>query len=748
MPTGLPPALTDTIQNFQDNIQTLWQNVANYLQIPSATEYSSSLQSFAHDTAQFARSTYTLAKLTFRPLLILLGLLGHYLFQFLKLAGGQTLKHGLISAKSGFSQLKIAAKIAIDFQKGLSPKGVAIEVGIVTVLVGVYNVRQYIRRRKYVERIGRWWKRKKRGALMKYNNFVTKVSQTSLFLAMLLPHVLYVVLVGAIKYFVPSLVTYFATKTYATAFLSLWHPFIKTLGMLHRYAGFMRNKKRVTNGTSTEASSQGRSGKATSSKQTKHVRRWLLAAETKRDTPFAKNQKNTKRGGPSGDNETTASKNKESTLESLSEEGAELLKYWVVYTLLCTSFRTVYLLPIVGRIFSAAGLSSVAAEAPDTVAGSSWLSRTGWFTFSLSAQFMEETSLIFFVWLCLLPTSFTSPTSGWNSDTMKDRAAVWEKKAKAHSNVEYNNRPLDILYTRLAPTATSMLDSSSSLAARTTPRNNGDAAGAEGVLMSVIKKFQSLLELAVMIKIMKASTKERIVTAMVESTALLPASVTLVMPGYFTQFGVMYVKDVVPAANSARACNEVVKADDKSDDVARLGSAVRYLRYWIIHTLLSALLSSFTPLLAWVPFSTHLTFLLWSFVQLEGTTCGWYDVFEKELVAFGLMHAVDERKDAIDIDKTVTVQLFKKVASSLPSGTSAPAEDRNAGMSSRRMASSEIIGERRSSGEEAGIVGSNDRNSLPQERVSGDGEQRSAGSAEKGGTMKQVTKPEDKTDKD
>jgi hypothetical protein len=220
------------------------------------------------------------------------------------------------------------------------------------------------------------------------------------------------------------------------------------------------------------------------------------------------------------------------------------------------------------------------------------------------------------------------------------------------------------LYKRFASIAVSVADFSVQLTQEGPSQSGKQSSTALNMLARLMTKaigfIRSVLEVTVFMRMISPSTRDWIVSAIVDGAALLPAAITLAMPGYFTQFGVLYVSNVVPAANSSIARD----AEDGA-------SMARYLRYWVIHTLLSCLLESFRPVLAWVPLSTHATWILWAYIQLEPVTAKLFAVFEWELTAFGLLHAQKDTKDGEtatghDIDKTVTIHFLRKASSMLP----------------------------------------------------------------------------------
>jgi len=94
------------------------------------------------------------------------------------------------------------------------------------------------------------------------------------------------------------------------------------------------------------------------------------------------------------------------------------------------------------------------------------------------------------------------------------------------------------------------------------------------------------------------------------------------------------------------------------DNVLVLEDTSRYLQFWMVHAGITLLLASFAPLLAWIPLSTHATWLLWAYIQLETSTLKFYGWFESELGKKSL-------------DETVVVSTTKRIISALPSNVDA-----------------------------------------------------------------------------
>ena len=231
--------------------------------------------------------------------------------------------------------------------------------------------------------------------------------------------------------------------------------------------------------------------------------------------------------------------------------------------------------------------------------------------YALLSSSLRELQLVFFLWLFFVPLVTPELTN--------------------------ETRPLPLLYKRTVPFVTAIY-------------NYVSHAIPENPWNTLVQKTASVLDIAVLVKLMSSETKEWLVHILEESRPLLPPAITLFMPGFLTEYGVVYVKTTVPCAKSSQANN--------------LDETMFWLEYWVLHGLLSAFLNWWAPILFWTPFSTHGIFLLWCNLQIPKTTHKWYNIFEEELQAFGLLEKGD--KD-LQVERTVTASMFRKLASSLPS---------------------------------------------------------------------------------
>ena len=190
----------------------------------------------------------------------------------------------------------------------------------------------------------------------------------------------------------------------------------------------------------------------------------------------------------------------------------------------------------------------------------------------------------------------------------------------------------------------------------------------------------SFLDIMVWTKLISKKTKETMIFFCVDCSPILPALPTMFMPGYFTKYGIVWSSLIVPSANSSNA-RDVLYNLAKSSDVDqvmfqnRLSIAVRYLQYWILQFMISSILINLSPVLAWVPLSSHITFIIWTFVQLERTTERLYSMFEHELLLVFQILPSDEYEAVLDLSDSRTLQLCESLLKRLLSSCQSKGDD-------------------------------------------------------------------------
>ncbi|KAL7462258.1 hypothetical protein ACHAXS_002644 [Conticribra weissflogii] len=604
------------------------------LDLPSREQYISAAASALHDFKVASSSSWHLAYLTFRPLVILLGILSHNVAVILRVIAQHSVAHGWIAAKEGYFQLKTATIWFVNFQRELPTSAKYAELGAVGILIALWLLRRHVRKRRYVERTMAWYREKKRRALRRYRRMVEKVAKTSLLLALMLPHLFYIVAAIIAKRMVPSVVTYLATRTYLNAILSFWHPLYLTISAISSLSNHLKAYEKID----ADGDKPVKSSKISGRKPGKEGRQESLVTPS----VLRKQQK------------------QETDMKALRSDVEDLLKYWVVYALLVALFRTLRLLPIVGRFLN------ITASTTSTIDSTAQPANTGrWFTgrkaglfetYRSLATLAEELRLAFFVWLRLIPMPTFSASEASDG---KRSGKVLEVEPNQH-------RPLDISYDLLSPFPVSAMNSSAFLT-KTKPLS-GSRKDDNSYFAMAIEKLRSILYLAVMLRLCSKNFQDWIISTVVESSSLVPAAVTLVMPSYFTSYGVIYVSLIVPAGYSSKSCAAIKRQKPSSDlDTLPFDESRRYLQFWVVHAMITVFLDFMTPLLSWVPFSTHMIWILWAYAQLEHPTRRLYSFLEKELALLGLIHSKDDQHANITVNDSAVVRSVRKFISALPS---------------------------------------------------------------------------------
>ena len=615
------------------------RSLLDQLDFPSWDEFVTASSTAIHDLHKATISSWNLAHISFRPIFILLGILSHYLAILLRIIAQHSIAHGWKAAKEGYYQLRVGTIWFIKFQRNLPSSAKYAELGALVVLITLWLLRRHVKKYRYAERINKWYLDKKRLALRKYHRFVERVAKTSSFLAILLPHLLYLVLVVVIKRVVPSVVTYFATRTYLCSIISFWHPLYTTFSVLGRLMPHLKEYKQEK-------------------------------AETYEGEENNKSTKSRKRGAMTP-SRLKQQQQREVEMEGLRVEVVDLLKYWVVYAILLAIVRTGKLLPVIGQILNVTTVDNASTTPPK----SGFFGRTpksGLYSkLRLSGKFVEEVTFVFIIWLRLMPASITGDEVKENVTNVLSpkRSSVQTSGVPKGSKHVDKHRPVDILYSKLSPVVLGAMNSSAFL----TKRALGDSRNEGSTFMStVIQKLQSFLDLVVLVRLISKETKEWIIVTIVESSALLPAVTTLLMPSYFTKYGVVYVSLVVPAGYSISSCDEIQRSSSKLDSMMpQIDDASRYLQFWMIHAAVSILLASFAPLLAWIPLSTHATWILWAYIQLESSTRKIYGWFESEL-----------GKESLE--ETAVMRSTRRIIAALPSNVE-PNRDANPNPDAERL---------------------------------------------------------------
>ena len=659
MPAGIPD-----MSSIMASLQSQMYRGIDYLSIPTIGLVKEHFLVAYYDVLQASRSTYAFVDITSKPLVILVSLIARYVFILLKIIAEHTVYHAVLAIKEGWQQMLFASRWFVAYQKALSAAAIYMEIAFIFLLIGIYALRKYIKKKKYVERVTRWYQRKKNNAIMKYNRFVDQVAKTSTLIALALPHVLYMVMMGLLKWFLPGVMAYFANRTPLSDAIGFYVPLLRTIWVINEWRGSgFEIEKHIgdfTNDGST--STKGESNGILSMFRKKRIQ--------------SEYEKTIKRGIVN-----SAKKNKDSsskkpiTRTQLSDEqkqvvekALQLLQYWVVYALISAVVQTLLLLPMVSGLLSNINIKAQRVSSlPWKQKKMPWVNRI-----KPSRELYLEFKLLFLVWLRLLPTSLTITSSARGEDGVQEIVAALEKPKRLcrSATVPLSNRPVDIIYERFSPMIIALVSSSSHLlrqSADDSDMSNKD--GAQSFVSRGVVWCRSLLDVMVWTKMISEITKGRIILTLVEWVDLLPAMLTIVMPSYFTSYGIIYVALVVPSANSSQCHKSLKQIKTNTETVKMMALTLRFLKYWVIHGLLSCILSAFAPLLAWVPLSTHAVLLVWAYIQNEAMTNRLYNALEWDLIAFGLLSA-HPHQESRDVNDTVTMKVINSIAKRVPSNLS------------------------------------------------------------------------------
>jgi hypothetical protein len=667
--------------DFMENVVEPLQHVMEQMGLPSWHDYKEQLTDTAFELYQAGRSLGQLIYITLRPLVILSVIVAQYVYR---------------------STTQLTMKF-IDFQRSLDPFVLLCEGLAIVALVGLYLLRRFIRQRRYIPRLKKYFKTKQQLALQKYNNFIAKIAETSTFLAFVLPHLFFVVLVALLysNKWGRYLVRLFSEKIPTRALFTLWMPVIKTVMLVASY-----HKRQASQTTSTGSKRQapkpdtdkrGQSSKTDEApKSAVTSKKSVLTLVSRYSSNLSNNNTSdsvTERSdGPrsvgASTNPAQPLSNEEALeYEVLQEEMSDLLKYWIVYSFVVAMFIFASQVPFVSRFLSPVAL---VVEEDDEEPTARFASKGASFVlsyWSLRGVFLNDLRFLVLIWAWL----FTSIAKAQhhnikNKTSSKSKAdsAATRKGSKGDATVWYSSSPIDYIYHRIA-SALHMIDASSTAAST--------ISGIVG------QKMDTLLGAFVLVNVLSSERKDTVVRVFKEGTKYLPCAMTLLMPGYFANLGGVYASLVVAAGYSIqvldkRGKGEKMKTYEKFEKPSQTtkhsnvvdATMIDHLQYYVVlhcihRTLAVALWDNIilaTPLfrfvLYWIPFQNHIrmVFLLWLQVSLLNGAKTLYSIIEWEFVALGLVNKACTSLANHDIPDnaqgSVTARLFTKAMSSLPVG--------------------------------------------------------------------------------
>jgi hypothetical protein len=436
---------------------------------------------------------------------------------------------------------------------------------------------------------------------------------------MLVPHLVFLGSSLAFKIIFPNVLSWLAVETYATALLSIWYPMIWTIGWIHSQRNPEDPVEEPTPNKSvsveeqvqrldTQKKSTSKPSPTKSKRQPSYMRATAaqqLRAETTQTrgtrTGIYPRTTPTKKVEPSSPIRSAEKQQRRlQEVSTMLDPTDYWIRYWIVYACVQAAGRVLFLTPIIGRILT---------------------------KHALLVSWTAEAQLVFFIWIFGME-QIMAQVASQNEDGVFAQAL-----------------PLKLVYDKLAPVLIKLQAVVS------------EAVSEEMWQSMVISKTRKVLEVFVLVRFLSVPWKDWLLHVLEQSRALLVPSITLLMPGFITGFGVAYVQYIVPSSKSVQTHN---------DSATKL----LYLQYWVLNCFLSGWLAWFASLLWWIPFSTHVTYLLWCHLSFPRTITQYYDILEFELIAFGILSKQGQEGMAVpSMEEARTMRFVKVLAARLPSAT-------------------------------------------------------------------------------
>eukprot|EP00934_Nitzschia_sp_Nitz4_P001131 Nitzschia sp. Nitz4//scaffold139_size61406//8450//11155//NITZ4_006447-RA/size61406-snap-gene-0.8-mRNA-1//-1//CDS//3329535813//1131//frame0 len=582
---------------------TVWHR----LDVPPWSVYQPALQAFGEDLWKLSQSGSQLAYLTGKPIAILCYLILQVLGEVGKVLFRILLEQGWIQLKAGWVQVRMGAIWFYRFQSQLTPTEWLGEAVIVGGLVGLYYLYRWIRLQSYWTRMMDEYYRQRGRAFEGASRFVQQVARVSILLAMAVPHVAFLGGYVALKVFFPATVKWFAHDTYSIALVSIWYPLIMTLSWIHE-------KKHPQAYTKSSVTTKADSKASVTTKADRRRKPSYMQSTASQEARESVSRSSRKSQPPSpfskthpGKAPSTPKRNPTSPrVGAQSPMAALFINEPEAATRYWLRYWVVYgLVQCLGTVVSMIPIfGSFVAKHPYVL------------------YVCSELKLLFFIWIFCM-----EKVIGAAEDTFLKEAM-----------------PLNLLHKHVFPV---LLDFECMVA---------ESITRETWKSLVHSKATGALDVLTMLKLISDSRKEWILHFLEEGRTLVIPALCLFMPSFLTQYGVAYAQFVVPAAKSGRALD----AKGNKEHIELL-----YLQYWVVHCLVSGVLSYFATLLWWIPFSTHGTFLLWCHLSFPKSIRQTYETLETELVAFGLLPGDSK----IAVKDTRTAQMIQAVCSRLPSAS-------------------------------------------------------------------------------
>mmetsp|Transcript_11657 Transcript_11657/g.27916 ORF Transcript_11657/g.27916 Transcript_11657/m.27916 type:complete len:705 (+) Transcript_11657:81-2195(+) len=600
-------------EEVREQLEALWQQ----LDVPPSRVVTEAFKECWNDTYRATMSATYFLYLILRPVCILVWIVLQNVWAVIQEHGGRSLQHA-------FKQFKTACIWFYNFQLSLTWKQVLGEIFSLSAMVGSYYLYKWLQRQSYWSRAVAFVQDKKHRLVEGYTKFVHRVAQVSTILALAMPHIFFLTVCIGIRVLTPTFARWIVHDTILTDMLSVYYPFMCTLFLVtnRRHptkagatisstpSGKNNKKDDDNNIDTTTTATKPKNGEKKNDSSTSSLRR--------RKASSTSPSKKSNSGGGSANGNVPAEYSRD-TLTPTGRGGT------------CTNVSS-----------SSRGRSGMSPQDTTTYWLRYWhvfgiVQAVGMFLSSipifgsfvmrhpLLLLLTAELKTLFFVWLFGMEWILPSSKDAFLADAL----------------------PLRLVHRFVTPILLKFYTTVS------------DAVPQKLWQRWVVSKSETLLQAFVLIRVLSSERKDWIVNTLKESKSLIVPSITLFMPGFITQFGVAFVQYILPSAKSAQA-----RGDPKR---------VLYLQYWIMHCMFSSLLSIFSGVIWWVPFSTHVIFIAWCYLALPDTIRVYYDIIESDLAAFGILKVTGNV--ASDINDTTTAKLLSAVTSRLPSASSSDEND-------------------------------------------------------------------------
>ena len=306
MMQGIP-----TLSNLTSHINVI-HDVVEALQLPSWREYSNSLQESKRLTIEAIQANLKLFQLTFRPVFIIL----QYICSVIWCYASIVLKWILIQAR-------ISIQNFMEFQTQLSWFVIGLELAFVLLVIGIYMLRRYIRKKRYVEKISLWYEIRRRRVQQKYDTMLEDVARTSTTLAMMMPHLLYIAAVVIGIYIIPTSILIVIGNSWLLEVISVFLPTYLTLVVMEENAALTKvlQQRKSTDEITTKSPSP------------------LSSSKKKKSSIPSKAQ-----------------------MKRKFEESNSLMhywiRYWITFSMVHGLAQMIYLIPLISRLTNTVEVSS------------------------------------------------------------------------------------------------------------------------------------------------------------------------------------------------------------------------------------------------------------------------------------------------------------------------------------------------------------------------------------------------------